>query len=750
MEAFDNSNSIFQAAASFINHTSKHVFLTGKAGTGKTTFLRYIKDHSFKKMVVVAPTGVAAINAGGVTIHSLFQLPPGTFLLSDQNIPHNSDGLFHNHHTLFANIKMRAEKRDLLREIDLLVIDEISMVRADLLDAIDAVLRHFRKKPMVPFGGVQVLYIGDLFQLPPVVSNREWNVLKEHYRSPFFFDAKVIEETTPLYIELKKIYRQTDDHFIGILNNVRNNCCLQSDLEHLNNYFDPHFETTAEKNFITLTTHNAKADSKNIEELRKLPGASHFFEAKVSGEFNIKSYPADEVLELKEGAQVMFIKNDTGDNRKYFNGKLGTVDSFEEDKIIISCPGETEKLELERETWKNIRYVLNKEENRVEEEELGTFSQFPLRLAWAITIHKSQGLTFRNAVIDAGESFAPGQVYVALSRLTSLDGLILKSKIPLSSINTDQRVLDFVGNELPEDELQDTLHTEQQNFSRQTIINGFNLSDVISKFQIHYEGYETRELPDIEKCILLFEDLIAAFQALNETANKFQIQLSGLFENIDEPDFTYICERVDAGIKYFTQEIDTRVIEPLQAHIKYASSLKRVKRYKKELEFLVSLVNRKKQQFVSMKGILKALYQSNGDTDIVSAMSSYFQPVVPTNEESIKNTRGKLVKGQTQKLSLGMFKEGKSIPEIAKQRELAVSTIESHLTSFLITGEIAITDLVKEQNLERIYDIIETNPSFTLTEIKSVLGDEFSWGEIRAAMESKRIMEEKRTDQISP
>ena len=324
MPAFDSFNTIFQTAASFINQTSKHLFLTGKAGTGKTTFLRYVKEHSFKKMAVVAPTGVAAINAGGVTIHSLFQIPPGIYLPSQRSLE-DFDGNIYNNHTLFKQMRMSADKKELLRELDLLIIDEVSMVRADLLDAIDTVLKHIRRQPLIPFGGVQLLYIGDLFQLPPVAGNEEWQLLKDFYRSPFFFDAHVIQQSPPLYIELKKIYRQSDDTFINILNNIRNNCCTETDLTHLHKYYKPGFISLQKENFITLTTHNDKAIAINHAELKKLPGKSYQFKAEINGEFNERSFPAEELLQLKKDAQVMFIKNDSGESRKYYNGKIGTI-----------------------------------------------------------------------------------------------------------------------------------------------------------------------------------------------------------------------------------------------------------------------------------------------------------------------------------------------------------------------------------------------------------------------------------------
>jgi hypothetical protein len=308
-----------------------------------------------------------------------------------------------------------------------------------MLDAVDAVLRHIRRQPLFPFGGVQLLYIGDLFQLPPVVRNDEWDVLKEYYDSPFFFNALAVRQSPPVYIELKKIYRQTDDTFIHILNNIRNNVCTKEDLQKLHEHYKPDFAPAKEENYIVLTSHNEKADLINRRELQKLPGTVFSYKAEISGEFYDRSFPAEEILNVKVGAQIMFIKNDKGEFRRFFNGKIGIIKNIFDEKIYVSFPGETDTLVLEKETWQNIKYNYNKDSDKIEEEELGTFRQYPIRLAWAITIHKSQGLTFDKAIIDAGASFAPGQVYVALSRLTSLQGLILHSRIQSNCISTDSR-----------------------------------------------------------------------------------------------------------------------------------------------------------------------------------------------------------------------------------------------------------------------------------------------------------------------
>ena len=419
-------NEVFELAFGFVTETSENIFLTGKAGTGKTTFLKYLKEHCAKNIVVAAPTGVAAINAGGVTLHSLFQLPFHPFLPT------------HNHKDdLLGKLKFTRQRQQLLRKMELLVIDEISMVRADVMDAIDCILRSVRRNHSAPFGGVQLLCIGDLYQLPPVAQNHEWSILQEYYASPFFFDSMVIREQMPVLIELDKIYRQKEDSFVRLLNKVRNNAMDEDDFEDLHMRYHPGFRPERDENFITLTSHNKQADLINTTELERLFSAPFSYKADVEGDFPENMYPVEASLVLKEGAQVMFLKNDNVQKR-YFNGKIGVVKSLDEN-IIVDCDGVD--IVVAKETWENTRYTLNRTDGKLEQESLGSFSQYPLRLAWAITIHKSQGLTFEKVMIDAGAAFSSGQVYVALSRCTGLEGIVLLSKIPAAAIYSNEHVV---------------------------------------------------------------------------------------------------------------------------------------------------------------------------------------------------------------------------------------------------------------------------------------------------------------------
>ena len=423
------SNPQLELAFDYVRNTHKNIFLTGKAGTGKTTFLHQIKQESPKRMVVVAPTGVAAINAGGMTIHSFFQLPFGPFL------PGNKQ-------EAARQRRFSGEKIRLIQSLDLLVIDEISMVRADVLDAIDDVLRRYRDH-YKPFGGVQLLMIGDLHQLPPVVKDEEWQLLRDYYQTAYFFGSQALRNTDPVSIELKHIYRQSDAAFIELLNKVRDNRIDDAVLTALNSRYIAHFQPKTEDAYITLTAHNASAQEINAEKLAAIDQPCQTFKAAVSGDFPTYAFPADEILECKKDAQVMFVKNDLMREKRYYNGKIGKITGFREGTIYVRCPGESEDIEVTPAEWTNVKYTLNEQSKEVSEEVVGTFTQYPLKLAWAITIHKSQGLTFERAIIDAQAAFAHGQVYVALSRCKSFEGIVLRSKIAHSSVKTDLVVKDY-------------------------------------------------------------------------------------------------------------------------------------------------------------------------------------------------------------------------------------------------------------------------------------------------------------------
>lgn len=740
MSSPDTSNHLFYLAARFVNQTNRHLFLTGKAGTGKTTFLRYIRENTNKRMAIIAPTGVAAINAGGVTMHSFFQLPFGAFVPSPF-AGWNGHQQINNPNTLLKNLKLSRDKKELLRELELLVIDEVSMLRADLLDEIDLILRHVRRKPDQSFGGVQLLYIGDLFQLPPVVSNEEWDVLKEHYKSPFFFDAQVLHQHPPVYLELKKIYRQHEEDFIEILNNIRNNTVTQQHLDRLHLHYKPGYQQEPGENYIILTTHNSRADATNQQQLNKLPGEAFEFQGLITKDFNEKALPAERTLQLKAGAQIMFIKNDKGESRRYYNGKIAVISRIANDKIFVTFPGESYEMELEKETWKNIRYQYNREEDNIEEEELGSYTQFPIRLAWAITIHKSQGLTFEKAIIDAGASFAPGQVYVALSRLTSLEGLILFSRIQPHCIQTDARTLEFTRSEQPEDLLHQLLEEEQKLFIARSLVKTFDFTKMAETFKDHYDEYPNRQLADLNAAVAWAQATTIKVLQHQDMANRFMRQLEQLLPMAEQDNFQFLRQRIVAASEYFLQPLD-ELIRSIREHADEVRIRQRIKKYVRELHELALLPERKKQELELAIHIAGGLVAGRKAGDLLQEVEDLQKAHrAKAEEEEVKEEKkpAKASKGETNRITLKLFREGKTIPEIASLRNLANGTIESHLISFIAGGEISVTQLVEPDKIKDILQLLGSSPgeSFTATAIREKLGDHFSYTDIRAVVQHR-------------
>lgn len=717
----DFSDIIFQQAIEFVNHTDKHIFLSGKAGTGKTTFLKFIKENSVKNLAILAPTGIAAINAGGVTIHSFLQLPFGVFIPDSNNIM--SHGSMYNEVTLLKNIKLNTAKRELLHELDLLIIDEVSMVRSDFLDAVDVILRNCRNQPLIPFGGVQMVYIGDLFQLPPIAKKEEWEILKQYYESPFFFDALVLKNAPPLYIELKKIYRQKGFSFINLLNNIRNNSCTQADINLLNKNYNPSF-SLGEQNYITLTTHNSKADDINNREMKKLPGKEFTFEATITGEFHDKSYPTDRILHLKVGSQIMLIKNDVGDQRRYFNGKLAVIEKIDSEKMLLRF-ADGGALSLERETWRNIKYSYNNSKDNIEEEEIGTFTQYPIRLAWAITIHKSQGLTFERAIIDAGESFTSGQVYVALSRLTSIDGLALCSQILPQAISTNKRVLQYIQTNASGESIDQVLKVEQKVFLFKLILQSFEWNKYMEFVRKHSEKY-----PDKEVSNRIFESVTVQY----EIAEKFRRQLKTLFVKSEPDAYDKISERTKSASNFFCNDIEQKLIRPLKMHLKEIKTKKPGKNYWMDLNNLLLAFERMKQQLLQSIKIAEGMAISKNVDALFLEIDEQRKNYQTKSTDKIVEKRKKNETGSTDRTTLQMFNSGKSIEEIAEKRKISISTVELHLVKLVSKNELSVFKVVTADRLEKILTLLNKENYMLPSAIKQQLGDNFSYGEIRAAI----------------
>jgi hypothetical protein len=742
-----------ELAARFINYTSRHIFLTGKAGTGKTTFLRNLIQVTHKKAVIVAPTGIAAINAAGVTIHSLFQLPFGTYLPKQ---PSSGDSHYNQQYntpkTITRHLQMNATKRKIFLDLELLIIDEVSMLRADLLDAIEMVLRYVRKSNE-SFGGVQVLFIGDLHQLPPVVKSNEWNLLGEFYKSAFFFDALALQQNPPVYIELEKIYRQADEVFINLLNNLRNNAVTEQDLALLKTYYRENFIPDLNDKYITLTTHNQKADAMNKSSLEALKAESWYYKCEVEDEFSESSYPAEHALELKIGAQVMFIKNDPSPDKRYFNGKIATVTKLEKDAIEVETAGVKEKIILEKYTWKNIRYTTDKVTNEIREEVIGKFTQYPIKLAWAITVHKSQGLTFDRAIVDIGSAFAPGQIYVALSRLRSLDGLILTSLLAGSGIRQDPNVSMFSRRKQLPEVLGEQMKVESEHFLRSYLLKCFDLSPLDNYVYEHVHSY-TKDLNKSakQKHLKWAQALLKELTAVKLNANKFMSQIQRLYQDKTVEGLNVLLERTVAAEHYFNpllQKMSKNIFDRMEL----------VKQDKQVVAFLTELLEMEALFYEKFKSIRKAtallkatiadeeftkddVHKLLNEADRAFQLQKVFAMpnTLDFNAVKPKSTRKKAEKKDatpkvdTKDVSLQLHKEGMSMAEIAKERKLAVSTVEAHLAHFVAKQEIDATGLMDKRKLKKIMSAIRELKTMQLNPIREHLGRDYSFGEIKIGL----------------
>lgn len=751
----ENLSTAASYALRFINQTNRSVFLTGKAGTGKTTLLREIIRTTHKNVVVVAPTGIAALNAGGVTIHSMFQLPFSGFIPDINQPPHLSDTVrFENKNTLRRHFRMRADKQSVINNLELLVIDEVSMLRADLLDAMDFMLRSVRKKNL-PFGGVQVLYIGDLLQLPPVVKNEEWEVLRNYYRGKFFFHSHAVQQDPPLYIELDKIYRQTDSKFIDVLNNLRNNVITEDDIKILNGFVQPDFDSTKHTGYITLTTHNAKADAMNATSLEELDAKQFSYEAEIVDDFPDKIYPVEKELKLKVGAQVMFIKNDVSPEKRYFNGKIGVIKSLSDEEILVHFPEEDETIEATKNEWQNVRYYVDEVTKEIKEDVLGTFVHYPLKLAWAITVHKSQGLTFDKAVLDVSQVFMPGQAYVALSRLRSLEGLILLSPIRMNGISSDADVIGYASGKAEEGELENSLKQETERFIGNFLKNSFDWGELATEWQQHKMSY----LQEGDKALKAKYREWANRQENNihgllDASGKFIAQLNRLFR---EPviDMAFVSERVTAAYNYFFPVMD-RITTGIFEKMEEVKRIRKAKGFYEELaeleemqtsavirlmksKLLMEIVNEGKpisrenlvspeiQSYKSKKlEVIRGTIRQNSATLLEEPEEDY-----AADRYAPKKKKSTEPKKTTLEETFELWQQKMPVQDIARIRKLTETTIMSHLAGLIQAGKVNVEEVLPQQKIIALKEAFKGFEGESLGDLKTKLGDDFSWGELR-------------------
>src|SRR5438132_5540677 len=797
------SNPQLELAFEYVRNTGKNIFLTGKAGTGKTTFLHQIKEESSKRMVVTAPTGVAAINAAGMTLHSFFQLPLGMHLPGTSREVNNQR-------------RFSRDKIQLLRTLDLLVIDEISMVRADLLDAVNDVLRRYRDDSRA-FGGVQLLMIGDLHQLPPVVKPEDWELLRPHYETPYFFGSLALQRTDMVTIELKHIFRQSDRRFIDLLDKVRNNRIDAGVLEALNSRYVPGFQPDVEDGYITLTSHNASSYDLNAQRLESLPPRLRTFKAKIVGDFPETAYPTEETLEFKNGAQVMFVRNDLSPEKRYFNGKIGKITRFAGDEIFVRCKDDREDIAVTPVEWQNIKYSVDEETKEIKEDVLGTFTQYPLKLAWAITIHKSQGLTFDRVIIDARSAFAHGQVYVALSRCRSFEGIVLSSRINASSVKTDLVVKAYTektARNAPSEahlrqskrEYQETLVRELFDFAAMNS----HLQGLSRLFQEHSSALSAERLSQ-------FDALVAKTAAeVLVIARKFAPQLHTYFSQPEWPEENEsLRERLRKAGGYFSSKLNSEFLAEVKRIGLITDDKALLKRAWQHLQDLEKEVLVKHACFVacqtgfSASGYIRAKtnaelnFRDGGDVrstadeapkdtphpDLYERLLEWrnvtaeeldraLHEVLPTrslqelvrllpmDRASLKRIpgigKGKLKrfgadligivgkycaeknvperpsepsKANTKQVSFDLYKSGKTVKEIAAERNLAVSTIEGHLAYFIARRELDISEFLTKEQVDEIARFFEERNTESIAEAKAHFGERFLYGQLRMVIE---------------
>lgn len=733
-ENISTTNQI-ELAAQLVNTTGRHLFLTGKAGTGKTTFLRRLAEATHKNFVIVAPTGVAALNAGGVTIHSQFLFPHGNFLPgNDSALSGELQSAFYTRKSLAYKHPLNQVRKKVLRNIDLLIIDEVSMLRADLLDAMDYRLRSARGRYREPFGGVQLLMIGDLYQLPPIVRDHEWSVLRQYYPAMYFYESHALKESGYTYIELNKVFRQQDDTFLQILNRLRNNQCTAADLDLLNQHYRKDHPT--EQGVVTLTTHNATADAINREEMNRLPGKVFAYFADVQDDFPESLHPLPEKLEFKKGAQVMFIRNDP-EGQAYYNGKLARITHLDSDEIRVAMEDDDDFV-LTPHVWKNTRYTVDEKTQELTEDVVGTFTQFPIKPAWAITVHKSQGLTFDKAVIDVGKAFAPGQVYVALSRLRSLDGLVLRTPVSPNVISSDQQVVRYTREQSEQPPVEQTLVAEQQRYLGAWLTQAFDWTDVLEQIQeVQQKAGAKLEFEDEEMRTALAR-MSAAFRNEQDNARIFRNQLQSL---IARGEHERLLERVDKGSAYYRALLEEQLYA-LFVHAEEVGMLAKTKTYVKALGEVDQRLARKMAQLDTAVHLCNCILNNRPVEKDASREQKRQQRRAEIQQAAVEHVRRnpknlstktgrKRKAGETYQVSYALFREGMDVEAVARERGMATSTIEGHLARGIQEGELSIEPYISPEELQSINAAFDAAKDPSLNAIRADLKNQYSFGKLR-------------------
>lgn len=745
-----NPEAISSYVLRFVNQTHRNIFLTGRAGTGKTTLLREIIRTTHKNTAVVAPTGIAALNAGGVTIHSLFQLPFAAFLPVDAAPDFSGSVKCETRSSLKRHFRISAQRKSVLRSLELLVIDEVSMLRADLLDALEFMLRTVRKR-QEPFGGVQLLFIGDLLQLPPVINAAEWSMLGKYYSGSYFFHAHCVRQQPPLYIELTHIFRQTDQHFISILNNLRDNRLTAQDASVLNSRVVSHFDRAEFPQTIVLTTHNSKADAMNREALQELESPEFSFQAEITGDFPERIFPLDESLRLRVGAQVMLTKNDLSAEKRFYNGKMAEVSFLSSEEIQLYFPEDQTYMELEKYEWQNVKYSVKPETQEVSEEVIGTFVHYPLRLAWAITVHKSQGLTFERAALDVSQIFAPGQAYVAFSRLRSLEGLILLSRLNLNGMENDRDVVEFSRYKADEETLNRDLLSDSHRYILKKLIDCFTWTALEQQWR------ELFFLKDSDKTQARKQDAPWVEQAYERSKlwisplMQFRNQLHRLFDNAP-PDLDFIQQRVDAAVTYFFALLDQMEQEVL-LRIELIGRTKKAKTY---FESLCALEDELSRVIINLLRVGKFMELVCQGTPLSRESlenpqaASYRSAKVEEAAKKFRETHGALAgeapkaqrtgakktekapKKHTSEITFEMYADGMSIKDIAANRQLTEQTIYNHIGQLIENGRLHLDDFLPLERQSEILELVNGRDlEGALGLVKEDLGETVTWKELR-------------------